>query len=378
MKSDILIIDTLSTLEEVLPHLQAARILAVDLEADSLYHYQEKVCLLQIATRDRTFVLDPLSVKALDALKGVFEDPGIRKIFHGADYDIRSLYRDFRIEVRNLFDTELACRFLGHEKSGLDAVLAHYFGINLDKRFQKKDWSQRPLPEEMILYAAKDTAYLIPLSELLRTALKQKRRLGWVEEECRILSQVRPHSNPQMPFFYRFKGAGKLRPRELAVLEAILAWRDEAARKKDRPPFKILGNQEILKLIETKPFDATMFHNAGILSPKQVRMFGKELYAAVTAAREIPREALPLYPRENRKPTPEIGTLRRIERLKQWRDKKAEKLGLDPALLMNKETLGSIAALWPPTLEALSAAPELKPWQRRAFSRELMNVLVNK
>lgn len=375
MKTQIQIIDTLPLLEDAVSDLKTERVMAVDMEADSMYHYQEKVCLLQIATPGRTLVIDPLALDHLDPLKPVFEDSRIRKVFHGADYDMRSLYRDFGIDVRHLFDTELACRFLGHEKTGLDAVLGHYFNIQLDKKYQKKDWSQRPLPEEMIHYAAKDTAHLIALSEILMDQLKQKRRLGWVQEECEILSNVRPNQIHPGPFFIKFKGAGRLRPRSLARLEAVLVWRDKMARKRDRPAFKILGNQEILRLIENPPKDMAALSGLRILSDKQLQMFGAELLAAIASVRELAKEALPVFPREERKPAPAAETCRRIEVLKRWRDRKAEKLGMDPALLMNKETLAAVAALDPLNSEVFGATCVLKSWQRRAFSREMANVL---
>lgn len=375
MDPDIHIIDTMPALEAAAGRLGGEPVLAVDMEADSLFHYREKVCLLQIATPESTLVIDPLALAHLEPLKPVFANPKIRKVFHGADYDIRSLYRDFNIEVRHLFDTELACRFLGHERSGLDAVLAHYFGVELDKRYQKKDWSERPLPEEMILYAARDTAYLIGLSEILRGKLKRKRRLGWVEQECQMLSGVRPGEDSQGPFFLRFKGAGRLRRGELALLEALLTWRDQTAQKKDRPPFKVLGGQEILRIVETDPKDLQDLMKSGILSPRQTKMFARELSAVIEGVHDLPGQTLPVFPRQKRKPAPGNDALRRMEALKNWRDRKAEKLGLDPALLMNKEALAAVAAIDPLDLDRLLAAGALKPWQQRAFSKEIVKIL---
>jgi len=151
----------------------------VDLEADSFYHYFEKVCLIQIATESASYVIDPLALKDLSALHPVFSDPRIRKVFHGADYDIRSLYRDFRIEVENLFDTQSASKFLGLRESGLEALLRSRFHVELNKKYQRADWSQRPLSLEMVEYAAMDTMYLIPLARMLEKELEEKSRLSW-------------------------------------------------------------------------------------------------------------------------------------------------------------------------------------------------------
>ena len=138
-------IETLPSLEEVAQILGQAKIIGVDLEADSMHHYFEKVCLLQIATESACYVMDPLAVKDLSVLRPVFSNARIRKVFHGADYDIRSLHRDFRLEVENLFDTQLACLFLGLRETGLEALLRSRFQVDLNKKYQRADWSQRPL-----------------------------------------------------------------------------------------------------------------------------------------------------------------------------------------------------------------------------------------
>jgi len=129
-----------------------------------MYHYFEKVCLLQIATESVSYVLDPLALRDLSALKPVFSNPRIRKVFHGADYDIRSLSRDFGFEVENLFDTQMACKFLGLQETGLEALLRERFQVELNKKFQRADWSKRPLSRDMLEYAAMDGNYLIPLA----------------------------------------------------------------------------------------------------------------------------------------------------------------------------------------------------------------------
>ena len=159
-KFQFTMVDTDQGLKEVLPALKQSSFLAVDLEADSMFNFQEKVCLMQLAVPGLNLVVDPLAISNLELLKPLFANKNTQKILHGADYDIRSLYRDFGFEINNLFDTELACRFLGFSETGLDAVLRRRFNIGLDKRFQRKDWSNRPLSPEMVEYAALDVVHL--------------------------------------------------------------------------------------------------------------------------------------------------------------------------------------------------------------------------
>jgi len=144
MEANYQFIEIGSELEKIARSFEKEKIIAVDLESDSMYHFKEKVCLIQMATKRNSILIDPLQIRNLSSLKPFFSNQNIKKIFHGADYDIRSLYRDFKIKVNNLFDTELACRFLGIKETGLEAVLKNFFRISLNKKYQKKDWSIRP------------------------------------------------------------------------------------------------------------------------------------------------------------------------------------------------------------------------------------------
>ncbi|MDX9819944.1 MAG: HRDC domain-containing protein [Desulfococcus multivorans] len=368
------LIEDAASLADLIDALDGEATVGVDLEADSMYHFREKVCLIQISTERLSAVIDPLSVTDLSGLRPIFADPGVRKIFHGADYDVRSLHRDFGIEIENLFDTQIACRFLGFQESGLEAVIRSQFGVRLDKKFQKKNWSRRPLPPEMLAYAASDTRYLIPLAERLTAALREKDRLQWVEEECRLLTQVRSLPENGEPLFLRFKGAGRLHPRNLAVLEAVLRLRREIAEKKDRPLFKVFGNDSIMKIVKARPTSAAKLERAGGLSRKQLEMYGHAVVERVREAMELPEEALPDYP-HTKSPTLSPRVPERVKALKTWRDQKAADLDIDPTLILNKSLLTVLAVTHPRDAAALSAVDELKTWQREAFGEEILAVL---
>ncbi len=368
------IIETDRQLQEAAKTLLSQKSIAVDLEADSMYHYQEKVCLLQLFADDTVLIVDPLAVPDLSVLKPVFSDPAIRKVFHGADYDIRSLYRDFKIKVDHLFDTQLAIRFLGDTETGLDAVLSKYFGVDLDKKYQKKDWSRRPLSEEMLTYAARDVLYLIPLANLLEQKLQQNNRLFWVEEENRILSRVRPNSIPQPEFFLSFKGAGHLPPRELEILENLLKLRQKMAFKKDRPPFKIMGSATLLSLVKNKPQTLQDLEKVKPLSSKQIRFYGPDLVRAVAVAMETPEEKLPRYPRRNA-PTLKPVVRKRLKSLHDWREAAAARLNLDPALVCTKNLMAELAKANPGHVNELSRMNEMRLWQKAVFGEEIITAL---
>jgi ribonuclease D len=367
-------IDTPEALEAAFRKLSAAHRISVDLEADSLYHFQEKVCLIQMAANGSNFVIDPLAIPDLSPLKPLFIDESIQKIFHGADYDVRSLHRDFGIEIYNLFDTELASRFLGVTGTGLDAVVKQHLNISLDKKYQKKDWSKRPLPTEMIEYAAGDVMYLLPISTNLIEELRHKNRLEWVSEECECLSHVRSASNDHLPLFLKIKGAGRLSPRELAALENILLFRRKVARTKDKPLFKIFSTRVAMALSTSRAKSLNALRDTNILSPHQFGMYGQHIVDGITAALELPNIALPVYPK-NRTPRPPADVEPRIKALQQWRNDKADALMMDAGLICNRNLAARLAVLNPDSIKAIEDVEEMKAWQKRAFGEEIVSVL---
>lgn len=371
---DYRVIDTSDALHEFVRQAGNSRMVAVDLEADSMYHYKEKVCLIQMCADGHTVVIDPLHLTDLSPLKPIFADTTTCKVFHGADYDIRSLHRDFGICIANLFDTQLASVYLGYKETGLEAVVADRFGIELNKKYQKKDWSRRPLPEDMMAYAASDVVYLIPLAIILMRELKKQARYTWVEEECALLSKVRAPENNQAPLFLKFKGAGRLTPRQLAVLEELLQVRDSLARQKDRPWFKIIGNAALLKIASTSPLSLQGLRKCAVLSDRQLDMYAQPLLEAIKKAYKLQRAQLPKYPKQKSlRLSPRVPA--RVKVLRAWRDETAQRLALDPALLFNKALIRDIAVKKPRTMDELLAVPGIHQWQANFFGGQLIDIL---
>jgi len=330
--------------------------------------------LIQLATEKISVVVDPLQIDDLSPLSPLFSNPDIQKIFHGADYDVRSLYRDFKIKINNLFDTELACRFLGIKETGLKAVLKAFFEITIDKKYQKKDWSKRPLPKEMVEYASKDVIYLLPLAKILIDKLEEIDRRSWVLEECHNLSKVRSILSDEEPLFLKFKGAGRLKSRGLAVLEALLQYRKTVAEKKDRPLFKIIGNDSILKIATARPATLRRLKGLKALSGRQISMYGNDLIQVVAGALKITENELPVYPRKTASPIPS-EVFERIKVLKSWRDSKAVALNMDSGMVCNNALITAIALKNPEDKKSMGTIKEMKKWQKTAFGREIITVL---
>ena len=343
---------------------------AVDLEMDSLHHYREKVCLLQISTRTESWLIDPLAVKDLSQLALPLSDPGIITVMHGADYDVRSLHRDYGIEIRNLFDTMIASRLLGLTDFGLAALLKARFGIELNKKYQKADWSKRPLSPEMCAYATADTSDLLPLYDQLRGELIEKGRLDWLEEECRLVCQARV-TEKEGPLFLSCKGAGKLKGRSLAILEELLLIRDAQAMEQDRPAFKIISAETLLEVAEKRPRMVSELTSIKGMTPGQIQRYGDMIVMAVAAGMALPESALPSFPRQ-RRDEPTDGTKERIKLLKSWREQASAELGLEPGVLAPNWLLEGIAEANPAVPEKLDDVPGMRTWQKKLYGKDLL------
>ena len=239
-----------ATLEHLVRCVGEGASAAVDIEADSLHSYFEKVCLLQLSVGDEHFVVDPFS----DLDFGGFVEVLARKrlIVHGGNYDLRMLraWQGFRPRGE-VFDTMIAAQLLGMEQIGLAALVERFFGVTMTKGSQKSDWSRRPLSEKQLRYAVNDTRHLEELAECLHGELRERGRVEWHRESCRAMADAAGRDRAEEPAdAWRIKGAGRLTPRQLAYLREIWRWRDARARHADRPTFKVLGNRQLLELVQ--------------------------------------------------------------------------------------------------------------------------------
>ena len=368
------ILKTTAELEDLARQLAQTKTFAFDLEADSMHSYREKICLMQVTFGTETLLIDPFPLPGLEALKPVLAEPAVRKIFHAADYDLRCLYRDFGIRVRGLFDTMICAQLLGEERIGLADLLAKYFDVQLDKRFQRADWSQRPLPEDMLRYAAEDTRHLPRLAELFENRLRERGRLEWAEEEFRLQEQVR-FTDSAGPLFLRVKGAGRLDRRQLGILESLLAWREEEAERRDRPPFKVIGNRELLAVAQAAPATMRALDHIEDLPSRHRQRLGKYLLAAVEQGLERSEEQLPVFPRQAARQQHDPQIEARMNTLKKWRTTAARGLGLDPGVLINNAQLEELARNTPRNRSELEQIAGLKNWQVRELGDEILQHL---
>jgi ribonuclease D len=366
------LIETEVQLAELADRLRPEPLLAVDTEAASFHRYLDRVYLLQISSRGETAVVDPLATGGLGPIGELLIDPAIEIIFHDADYDLRLLHREYGFTAQNLFDTRIAAQLLNEPGIGLAALLEKYLGVKLDKRFQRADWSGRPLSPEMLSYAASDTHYLPQLRDILQDSLNERGRLGWAQEEFALLEDIRPAAADQAePGWLRLKGAKALRGRELAILREIWEWREETARRADKATFRILNNEPMLAMAKNPPTEVAALKTIPGVSSDQAERRGRDLLAAVKRGLELPEGDLPRPTRTPRR-APDLAYEARLERLKAARNLLAVKYDLPSGVVCPNGTLEAIARVDPRTPEELAAVTELRRWQLREFGGELV------
>ncbi len=373
---DIEIVATLPRLDEVVAEAFRRPRVALDIESNGFHRYPERVCLVQFAASGPAFLIDPLPMTDLEPLGKLLADPSVEKVFHSADYDLRSLDRDWGYRVRNLFDTSIAASFLGSERLGLAAVLQEYLGVELtkEKRLQRADWTVRPLSPEAQRYAADDVYYLEALRDTLAKKLKDLSRLEWVAEECERLAGVRYEPPDREWAFASIKGSRDLDGAGLAVLRSLHGFREREAVRRDRPPFKVIGNAALLALAASPQAD--------LASIKGLGRFGHSPGAGRlrAAIREGLRAGPIMRPRRSRTDVRRLSAAERarvgtrLQALKKWRTGLGKQLGLDPSLLWPAVSLERLAGR-PDSLRDELESAEVRAWQRQEFGESLRSFL---
>jgi ribonuclease D len=378
--ADFEIIDRASDLAALSRDLLKEKVVAFDTEADSFYHYFDKTCLVQIGTKRRCYLVDPLALGGpakLAPLGPVLASPKVRVLFHAAEYDLFVLKRDCGFQFAGLFDTMISAQLLGYPSIGLAALIEHHFGVKLAKDEQRSDWSRRPLTDKQLSYAASDVLYLIKLAEKLERELKKMKRLEWAQEEFETLCKRRW---PERPFdklgYLRIKGAKKLTPKSLSVLSGLYLMRDARAREIDRPPFKVLGNRALLEIANTRPHSMKELATIKGVTDLILRRMGSDILAAVKAGSKKPHGPIPkLESTSAPRRRMDRPSERRVAILKRWRTPRAKELGLDPGVLCPNAALETIAWRNPSCAADLEDLPELKGWFVREFGDEVSNLL---
>ncbi|MDX1436224.1 MAG: ribonuclease D [Anaerolineales bacterium] len=358
--------DQLQGLVEKLHHEAAV---AVDTESNSLFAYQEQVCLIQFSTPGDDYLVDPLALPDISSLGEIFKSEQIEKVFHAAEYDLICLKRDYGFQFANIFDTMIAARTLGRGKVGLGAILKTEFDVELNKRYQRANWGQRPLPPEQLAYARLDTHYLLPLRRILKDELVQTGRWELVQEDFERLCKVEPRpARGVSESLWRINGARDLDPQHVAVLQELCRFRDKIARQKNWPVFKIMGNKVLFAIAEAAPRSRQALEKVDG-AKWAARRYGDGIVKAVRQGLQADPPARPRYTR------PSSDYLNRLDALRNWRKREGGRLGVDSDVILPKDLMSSIARQNPQTRQELERIMADAPERQERYGDGILNAI---
>lgn len=353
------LLDQPGSLTPLLHALDKAHEVSLDTEADNMYHYKTRVCLMQFLVGQEVFLVDVLA-------PGLKLEPLLSRLakkhllMHGSDFDLRLLHDLNGFRPKSIFDTMLAAQLLGRPRIGLGSLLEDHFSVAVDKSGQKANWSARPITPKLLKYAALDVWYLPALRDILTKELTKLHRLDWLEQQCQ--AQIESGSTgfaPPTDIDWRIGRSERLRGAGLSVLHAIWHWRESQAQRLDTPPFKVCGNALLLQIAEAAEAgdsEESILHRVNF-GKRHDRIFASFATALRAGLARDPK-TLPRRPgRDPNHISLSQAEIELQERIKSDRDHLAKKLGIEATLIANRSLLAQIAR-HPRKLDDL-----LLPWQ---------------
>ena len=379
-ETPLVLVEDEKTLHDVALTLAKSAVIGVDTEGSSLHHYKEQTCLIQISDATQDYIIDPTKCDDLSALAPIFANPQIVKIFHGADYDVVSLKRDFGYQIVNIFDTMIAAQMIGGLRLGLADLVDRFFGITLDKQYQRHDWAKRPLLKEHVDYARGDSHFLAALRRLLTYKLNEINRMHRVVEECKIM-ESREWSGPinEPASFLKTKKSSTLDDTGKRVLRALYDYREREAERCDRPPYKVLSGSVLIDASERRPVDERSLKKIFPNMHSMRRRFGRGIVKAVNVGladdRPIPK------PLPKTKPNKLIKLKSKkaeatFEALRDWRNEVIQSEGdINPVAVASNSVLRWIAQSQPTNLDDMRKIPNIRTWQVKDYGTQILELL---
>ncbi len=364
------IIETTEDLQIMVSRLVNEPFIGVDTESNSLFVYEEKVCLIQFSSKDEDFLVDTIKLLDVSVLNELFTNPKIEKIFHAAEYDLMCLKRDFQFDFFNIFDTMVASKILGKKEVGLQSLLFEFFDVSVEKKYQRANWGKRPLSKEMLFYAQNDTHYLIELRTILNQKLAESNKCDLAKEDFIRLTHVDPFvNNKNNDQYWRIIKGNSLTPRQETILIELFFLRETIAKQLNRPPFKIFGNQVILDLAKNMPENKAQLSDIHGLSENIIHRFGNQILNSI----DVGSKKTTIHRKEKKQPN--FYFLHRYDALKYWRKMKAKELGVESDIVLPKEHMELIAFNKTCEMNEIQKIMGNIPYRFEKFGKEIYSVM---
>lgn len=359
-------IDSPSKLQDFCAGLRGAEWIAVDTEFLREKTYYPKFCLLQIATGSHAACIDPLALDSLDPLTEILFDPAVTKVLHSGRQDLEIFYQLWHRLPAPLFDTQLAAPLIGlAEQISYAGFIAELLGVSLAKSHTRTDWSLRPLSEAQLRYAADDVIYLGAAYQALRGRLEALDRLGWLENDFAALLNPALYDTPPEQAWQRIGGIQQLRPRQLAALQTLAAWREDTARRQDIPRNWVVKDEVLLDLARIAPKSPDDLRRIRGLEERTLKRYGNELCRLVREAQDKTPEPLDAKARPPRKSADQEALLDLLNAVVRLR---ASQHALNPAVLAGRKDLEQL-------LDQPEESKLLQGWRKAMAGEELAAIL---
>ncbi|MBT3182766.1 MAG: ribonuclease D [Deltaproteobacteria bacterium] len=365
------LITTQDALDGMAQRLAGASCIAFDLEcASNLHRYVGRVCLMQLATHDEVFLVDTLLNLNLKPIQRILENSAVEIVIHDTGFDLRSLDCYYGWRPNHIFDTLIAARLCGHQKFGLASLLEHFFEVTSLKKFQRADWTKRPLSEEMLSYAALDVSHLVALRDLFAEQLEKNERMEWASAIFERSEETRFEPD-ERPLFERVKRARiSCDGRELAIVQELAILRDEIAREFDLPHFRIFRDEVLIALATDPPVNAQALASRPGLHPQCQKRYAPRLIEAIDRGKRMPELC---YPPSKKHPRLSASCKKLLVSLREWREREASRLGVEENVILSTRSLKRLAG--GEGIDTVLQEESINAWQGERIARELRDLI---
>ncbi len=381
------IVDSEASLQRLERVLQAHSQIALDTESNNCHCYAPRLCLIQLAVQNGpptpdsgalVFLLDPQKVD-LGRLRHFFTDRNKLFLLHSAANDLGQLWREYRISIANLFDTQVAARLIGLQRTALATLLEQEFGVAQSKNLQTSDWGKRPLSRAQVMYASQDVAYLIPLYRSLLNAL---RTAGRLHEGLAVMEEIARRDYARFgnatKTFWDYHATKRVPLHLMNVYQGLWDWREHKAQAADLPRYKVIGDKSLLLLTREQPRSLMQLRKCGRLSHSQIKKYGAELLAAIAKGQRQRHPALhPSASPLNSEHRQREQQRNLMQQLRKWRHEISLSRGVDSDFVLSKHILQVIVEKAPVSLDDLARSNLLVDWKFQHYGQDVVQIVKN-
>jgi ribonuclease D len=344
-------------------------VVGIDTESNNLYAYQGRVCLIQLSTSTQDYIIDPILIDDMSPFGTLLADERIEKVFHGAEYDLACIKRDYHFVIRNVFDTMYASRMISGQMVSLAELLSTHFQVHADKSHQLDNWGVRPLPTDSLRYAQMDTHFLPQLHTLFLQSLSELEMLAEAREifaDIALMDTKDQFFDPEG--YWKLFKPHELNKRQIAVLAELYQVRDELAREEDLPPTKLIENKLLIELAINAPTNRRELSQLH-LRPQTIRLYADDLLDAIERGQ---KNKPPKQPPTHRVAQPIAD---RYVALHAWRKEIGIQRNIESNMVMTKQVLWNIAHACPFSTDELAKIDGIGAWRLAHYGAGILEVM---